>query len=244
MNRRRSTWLPISQPCACGYETAPPRSVIAPFVRLFPVVFLVFLMIPAGCSPASRSNGVVEPSDEHHPTSESWGVRFVISETVEEAGESRPRLIMEAGYMATFDDDSTYTVLRPDVDEGESDVIAVIFDPAANDTSAVVRAHEIIYREADGIFDATGDVRVEARDDRRLWSDRLHWDERERRIRAPGFVRIISPSERIEGYNMIADEDLDNYRLERVTGEAEIEETSGADEPPMIRDSEDQQEVR
>ncbi len=151
---------------------------------------------------------------------------------------------MEAGYMATFDDDSTYTVLRPNVDEGESDVIAVIFDPAANDTSAVVRAHEIIYREADGIFDATGDVRVEARDDRRLWSDRLHWDERERQIRAPGFVRIISPSERIEGYNMIADEDLDNYRLERVTGEAEIEETSGADEPPMIRDSEDQQEVR
>src|SRR5690625_7869187 len=95
MNRRRSTWLPISQPCACGYETAPPRSVIAPFVRLFPVVFLVFLMIPAGCSPASRSNGVVEPSDEHHPTSERWGGRFVISVTAEEEGGVGPGLVME-----------------------------------------------------------------------------------------------------------------------------------------------------
>ncbi len=244
MNRRRSTWHPISQPCARVYETAPPRSVIAPFVRLSPFVFLVFLMIPAGCSPVSRSNGVVEPPDEHHPTSESWDVRFVISETVEEVGESRPRLVMEAGYMATFDDDSTFTVLRPDVEEGESDVLAVIFDPSRGDTSAVVRAHEIVYREAEGIFDATGDVRVEARDDRRLWSDRLHWDERERQIRAPGFVRIISPSERIEGYNMVSDEDLDNYRLERVTGEAEIEEASGADEPTVIRDPEDRQEVR
>ena len=207
-----------------GPALSPPAAQTTRLVRLSPLVFIIYAIAVSGCSPASRTNGVVELPDEHHPVSESWDVRFVISETVEESGGSRPRLVMEAGYMAMFDNDSTYTLLRPISEEGETDVRAVIFDPELGDTSAVVLAHEIVYREEEGVFDATGDVRVQARDDRHLWSERLHWEEREREIRAPGFVRIVSPSERIEGFNMVADEDLNNYRLERVTGEAEIED--------------------
>lgn len=191
-----------------------------------PSICLIGLILVAGCARSDRPHYAEEEwENDIRPLSESWDVRYTVTEAADRDGTSRPRLNMEAGYMASFEDDSTYTLLTAEDEDDESErVRAIIFDVAAGDTSAIVVARRIIYLDEDRRFEATGDVVVEGRDDRRMWSERLYWNERSQRVQAPGFVRIVTPRERIEGYNLHADEDLDNYTLERVTGEAEIEE--------------------
>lgn len=199
----------------------------------YPLIFSLVFMLLLGCErPRVHATAEDDWDASSLPASESWDVLYSVSET-DASGGSRRRLEMEAGYMASFESDSSYTLLTPGEETDETHVRAVIFDPATSDTSAVIHAERIIYRENDRFFEASNDVRVRARGDRLLWSERLVWNERSRRVRAPGFVRVVTPSERIEGYNLDADEDLDNYRLERVTGSVEIDELT--DEPVQNR---------
>jgi hypothetical protein len=197
-------------------------------VQIFPahvypqVSFLVCLAILLGACGRVEQPWTEDYDRSSMPVSESWEVSFRVSETDPGADGSRPRLVMEAAYMATFEDDSTYTHLEGGFRASDR-VRATIFDKQSGDTSAIVLADRITYNDRDRRFDATGDVFVEATGERTLNSERFFWYERTRSVRAPGFVRIVTPRERIEGYNLDADEDLDNYRLERVTGEAQIE---------------------
>lgn len=182
---------------------------------------LFLVLVVAACSEVPD---VWVDEEEHsgRPVSESWDVSFYVSETDLGSVESRPRLHLEADYMASFEADSSFTLLRSD--EAERQVRAVIFDKATGEQSAVISANEIIYNDRDRRFTATGDVFVDASGDRQLFSERLIWHERSQNVFAPGFVRIVTPQERLEGYNLDADENLDNYRLARVTGQAQIEE--------------------
>lgn len=59
---------------------------------------------------------------------------------------------------------------------------------------------------------------------RRLETPRLTWLEADKRIRAPGFARITSPTEDVRGYNLDAAEDLSTYRLTRIVADVEVDE--------------------
>ncbi len=189
------------------------------------LILILAALAMAGCA---RSDRPPYPEDEFEdevrPVSESWNVVYSVTESASRDSGSRPRLHMDAGYMASYENDSTYTLLMAAESGGDGRVGAVIFDVDQGDTSAVIEAQRIVYMDEDRRFEASGDVVVDGREERRMWSERLFWDESTQRIWAPGFVRIVTPSERIEGYNLDADEDLDNYSLERVTGDADIEE--------------------
>lgn len=159
---------------------------------------------------------------ESEPTQESWGVHYVISEAESRNGESRPRLEILADYMASYETpDSAYTVMQSTT--AGRRVLAHIFDEAG-DTSATVNAERLILHEDDRRFEAMDDVVVVTPNDKRLESEHLVWLEDDRKIRTPGFVRIVTPSERVQGYNLLADEDLESYTLARVTGQVTIEE--------------------
>ncbi len=43
-------------------------------------------------------------------------------------------------------------------------------------------------------------------------------------MRTPGFVRLTTAAERLQGYNLEANEDLTNYSLKRITGTVIVEE--------------------
>ena len=49
-------------------------------------------------------------------------------------------------------------------------------------------------------------------------------------VRTPGFVRIRTPKENVQGYNLVADEDLETYTLARVTGQVTYEEDTDSDD--------------
>jgi hypothetical protein len=68
-------------------------------------------------------------------------------------------------------------------------------------------------------------------DEKTLESEHLVWLEDDRKLRTPGFVRITTPNERVQGYNLLADEDLSTYTLARVTGQVTVEDDTEEYDP-------------
>ena len=180
----------------------------------------------AGCERRAEAPpmAALEAGDE--PDQESWDVRFGMSE------DGRPRAHIVAPYMARYErEDSSYALLLPRADglEGESlgadsvRVVAYLFDEEG-DSSATIEANRMTYLDDEGRFEARGDVVVVTREGKRLESEHLVWFEAEREVRTPGFVKITTPTERIQGYELVSDEDLDEYTLARVTGQVTVEE--------------------
>ena len=155
---------------------------------------------------------------EQLPDQESWFATFDV------LNGAKPRLKILADYIAKYEEpDSTYMILKGHPDSLESRVTAFIFDEEG-DSSATIIANNMVYFEEDRRFEAHGNVIVETADEKRLETEFLIWLEVERKVQTEGFVRIKSPTENIQGYNLDADEDLENYQIARVTGKAVVED--------------------
>ena len=185
--------------------------------------FIVGLVVLFGC----RREATVAPSMEDvraevAPVQESWNVRYFVNETPMDSETSIPRVEIRAASMATFETaDSTYTLMKGD--SLQRRVIAYFYDEAG-DTSAVLHANRLMLFDKQHRFEAKGDVAVLTPEDKRLQSEHLVWYEDNRTLETPGFVRIQTPTERVQGYDLVADEDLETYTLRRMTGQVTVEE--------------------
>ena len=149
--------------------------------------------------------GVADIAPDFSPDQESWDTRFYMSE------KGVPRLTIDAPYMSKFESaDSAYTLLRG-LAEGDS-VVARVYGEGGV-LEATIVSGEMRYFEADQRFEARDAVRVTTESGRRLETDFLLWMELEALIRAPGFARIYAPGEELRGYDLTADERLDEYTL-------------------------------
>lgn len=190
------------------------------FLRLPTYVIVAVSLL--GCH---REQSVAPSMDdvrsEVAPQQESWNVRYRVTETGMNAVASRPRLDIQAGYMATYEtEDSTYTLMLGD----SLDRVTAHFYDETGDTSSTVEANRLILHEDEDRFEARGNVVATTPDGKTLESEHLVWLEKEREVRTPGFVRITTPKERVEGYNLVADESLETYVLRRITGQVTLEE--------------------
>ncbi len=188
-----------------------------------PALLLCAGMLLAACGrPAAPPAAMQDIRSEADPVQESWGAAYYITETTPGDAASRPRLTMRAGHMATFEaGDSAWTVLRSASSGGR--VTALLYDEAG-DSSATILADRITLLDNKRRFEATGNVEVRARGDKALWSEHLVWSEREQILRTPGFVRIATPDEQVQGYALEADERLDEYALRSMTGRVTVRE--------------------
>jgi LPS export ABC transporter protein LptC len=119
--------------------------------------------------------------------------------------------------------DTTYVVLQSHADTTRTPVTASLFDETGAATSTV-HARRLIYHDQSRRFEARGGVVVETHDGKRLESEVLFWNEADRQVRTPGFTRITTPTEQIQGYGLVADENLDTYSLARITGQVTVED--------------------
>ena len=176
-------------------------------------------MLMASCGPPEpTAPAVPEPPAAPVPGQQSWDAWFDVTES------GQPRVRIEAPYMAEYEnEDSTYTILGSHPDSLQRRVTAHIFDETGTQ-SATVTANVLYHYDRENRFEAEGNVVVEARGDKRLETEFLIWYEDERTIRTPRFVRITTPTERMQGYNLVADEDLETYSLSRVTGQVTLED--------------------
>lgn len=187
---------------------------------------LLLAALLAGCArDEAPTPTLAEVRAEQGPEQESWGAVFRISD------EGVRRVHLSAGYMARYErGDSTYLDLYTEAPTegavpdslanaglGKGRVTAYLFD-AAGDSSAVLTADRARYYENDRLFEAEGQVVVTTGTGRRLETERLLWREDEQQVDTDGFVRITTPTEQIQGYDLTADEDLETYTLLRVTG--------------------------
>lgn len=186
----------------------------------------------AGCEyrAASEASAALEQETERAtaPDQVTGDARFFIYEN------DRPRALVDAKRMERYErEDSTYTLLhsRPDssLASGASDstggrVTARIFAEKKDSVTATIQSDRLVYRGDEQRFDARGRVVVTTAAGKRLESEHLAWLEEKRRITTPGFVRITTPTDRIQGYGLRADENLDSYQLRRVTGQVTVKE--------------------
>ena len=100
-------------------------------------------------------------------------------------------------------------------------VIAYVYEDG--DSSAVITAIQMMFFADEGRFEAFGDVEVVTAEGKQLFSEQLTWDQTNRKIRTRRFVRIITPSEDVQGNGLLADEDLDTYQIGRFTANVDID---------------------
>lgn len=179
-----------------------------------------------GCGHRATSTPAAEGPDEAAPRQISYDARFVMNQG------DQPRAAIAAGQMEQYSrGDSTFSLLVPAPDtmrvQTPPRVTAWLFD-AEGDSSATLTADSLIYYDARGRFEAFGDVVVITQSAKRLRSEYLTWDEVDRKIRTNRFVRITTPSERVEGYGLVADENLDTYQIGRFTAQVTIEDDAAA----------------
>ncbi len=197
---------------------------------MLPALFVCFAgaLLLAGCEQRASSPHAFEEADSaDRPAQESWDVNFVISQVLRGEEESKPRVRVVAGYMANFEEDSTYTLLQHEKDSQAEPSIAYLFDEAG-DSTATVTANRFYYFDDERRMEAHGNVRVKSREDRVLETEHLIWLDEEQELRAPGFLRMETPTELVEGYELRGDETLQTYEIARVTGQVTMEDEEDA----------------
>lgn len=165
----------------------------------------------ASCTHRESPVSVAGIRAEQSPDQESWLTKFYISEN------GVPTIHLSAQYMARYEKpDSTYMLLTG-TEDGVERVRVDLFD-AAGDSSATVFCDRLTYFEREKRFVARGNVIVISTKGDRLESEHLAWSEYDRKIRTPGFVRIVSPDRDIQGYGLEAAEDLTSIQMTRGSG--------------------------
>ena len=140
----------------------------------------------------------------------------------------QPRSTMHAERMEQYEtEDSTYTLLES---PSETRRVQVYVFDAKGDSSATITADRVYVYNREDRFEAYGNVIVETQDDRTLWSEHLTWNEADRKIRTRRFVRIRTPTERVQGTGLVADEDLDTYSIGRFTAQVEVDDETDPQE--------------
>lgn len=205
------------------------------------------VLITTGCERRAEAPTMDEVRAEGAPDQESWGVHFYVTQVPIGSDESRIRVEMIADYMAQFEsEDSTYQLLRGHPDSLNRRVTAYLFD-TEGDSSATLTADRVLYFDREKRFEAEGRVVVITSEDKRLESERLVWFEDERKVRTNSFVSITSPKEQVQGYGLVADEDLKNYEIGRFSAQMTVEEEQTEEEPGpeegVEEGGDDQQEV-
>ncbi len=183
------------------------------------VLTMILLLSAASCfDREGRPVGVSPPPTvAPGPDQVSFGVDLY------ESSDGKVRYRIRAAYMAKYETADSSFVLLSRKTPDDSVVIAELYDPVTG-ASSTIEADEMRFFEADHRFEARGNVVVTTSTGRVLSTEFLIWSENTRRVLAPGFVRIVSPNEDMQGYGFDADENLDSFSLQRVTGQRYIED--------------------
>lgn len=187
--------------------------------RLFlGVVLLGGMIAEGGCEHRTRSRDQVDSTAGEGPVPKhvSWDARFSLTEG------GHPRAVLTAPRMEQYRTaDSAYSVWRSMEDTAR---VRVYLYDEQGDSSATVTADSLVFQDQKGILDAYRDVVVVTKDDKRLESEHLTWEQSNRTIRTRRFVRIQTPTEVVQGNGLVADENLETYQLGRFSAEVEVDE--------------------
>jgi LPS export ABC transporter protein LptC len=184
-------------------------------VRLQSIIMLAGLQLTALACFSGRHGPEIETSwEEEGLVQESWGVTFSAYES------GNPRLRIHAPHLRRYEKgDSLYMVL-----EARAPGRVQVFLQEDDRTSVELRAILVTYFESSGEILAEGAVHVISDDGREVQTEHLRWIREEGRLRAPGFVTVLTEDGRISGYGLTASENLSSWTIHRITGEFTVDD--------------------
>lgn len=104
-----------------------------------------------------------------------------------------------------------------------SGIEVYFFDAQGRKETSLKANHAVNYMNK-RMWHATGDVVVVNKKGEQLNTEELFWDERKEKIYSDVFVKITTPKEIIMGEGFEADQDFDNYVINKVTGQIAIDD--------------------
>ena len=181
---------------------------------------LLLITISACQQSSTVTSSISEIQSEESPVKESWGVHTYMTTQPMGTSDSYPRMEIIADYVAWYEgEEESYQLMKQE----ENPVRAYLYENNG-DTTAIVVATTMCYFESDERLEMIGQVSVLSSDGTRLETEELEWYGSERVIRTDEFVKIVTPTEEVEGYDLLATEDLKTYSLGRFTARVNIDQ--------------------
>jgi LPS export ABC transporter protein LptC len=172
-------------------------------MRLVLTLLAAVIVGASGCEDKIRP-AVLPLAQTEMPDQESW------SSTVRFSDSARVKALLWAGHIAVFTNQRS-TLL--------SDSIHVDFFNEQEVHTSVLTARRGRVDDKTQDFEAHDNVVVVSDSGTVLRTDRLFWDNAQRKIHTDAFVDIVSPTEHVMGHGMVSDQSLRNYRIFKVTGQ-------------------------
>jgi LPS export ABC transporter protein LptC len=176
------------------------------------IILLALLLTTAspfwGCEEKVKPSILADVDSKTIPDQESWNSTVVLSDS------GNVKAVIEAGYIRVF------SVPRQTLlSQG---VVVHFFDEEGIETS-ILRSQEAKVDDRTNDLEAIGHVVVTSKDSTVLKTEHLFWDNVKQLIHTPDNVWITSPKESIQGKGLEAQQNLQNYKIFQVTGEAKTQ---------------------
>ena len=143
------------------------------------------------------------------PTQESWKTSITFTDS------GRVTAVVHAGHIAVFSNrKSTLLDQKIKVD---------FFNDREQHTSNLTAERGTVNDETHDL-EAYGNVVVVSDSGTTLKCEELFWSDAKQLIHTPAFVEIASPSDHIQGHGLESDQSLKNYKIFRVTGQAQTKQ--------------------
>lgn len=171
------------------------------------VAVLLLLAAAAGCNRTSAPVPSGSTAWRGMPDQESWNSTVTFSDS------GRVSAILTAAHISRYDA-RRETML----DSG----LVVDFYTKKVEHGSRLTARQGRVNDATKDLEAFGNVVFRSDSGTVVTTDYLFWDNARKKVRSDKFVRVVSPKEQLEGYGFEADQNLKNYVIFRVSGQAEL----------------------
>ena len=192
-------------------------------LAIVPLVAAALLLALSGCErrEGPQRDDVAPETAPLQPTQVTQDPRVVLHEG------RRQRAVLQAARMAQYETpDSSYAVLRPP--RGDTARVHVQLFTPEGDSSATIAADSLLYFSDEGRADAYGNVVIQTPENRQLYGEHVVWRQADRKVRSSRFVRIVTPTETLNGQGLVADEDLSSYQIGRFDAEVDLDSEDGS----------------
>lgn len=174
---------------------------------------LLLLLLVSACGNLSESDqqAVKEAlSDSLAYISESWDINVSIIEH----GLRKVDITAPYGTSKESDSGTEMTLTGP---------VNVTVRDTSGAMEVEIRSDAARYSTREGQFIFDGNVRARTFNNKRLTAEYLVWYQKTGDISSPGFVRIVTPTDSIEGRGLLGKADLSVYELLDLSGTIELE---------------------
>ncbi|CUS98863.1 LPS export ABC transporter protein LptC [Candidatus Kryptobacter tengchongensis] len=173
------------------------------FIILLTTVFL-FISCEEKLKPS-----IVQLPHQQIPSQESWNATIIFSDS------GKVRAVLKANHIMVFQTQDV-TILNQGfrVD---------FYDETGKHTSYLIADSGRVIEKTKNL-EAYGNIIAVSDEGTKVETSRLFWDNERNKIRSDAFVKVTSPNEVLQGYGFEADQDLKNYVVYKVSGQARVEE--------------------